>query len=68
MRYPVLAVSKEEGQKREIRVSLGDNNIGKISRRATFYPKFSSCDVASDKGGRYGTLMCPTHTTDISTN
>lgn len=56
LRNPILAVSKEEGQILEVRVSLCDNNNGKISRRATFYPKLSSCDMASDKGSIYGTL------------
>ncbi|TVT98701.1 hypothetical protein EJB05_55972 [Eragrostis curvula] len=56
LRNPVLAVSKEEGQKLEIRVSLGEDNTGKVNQRATFYPKFSSCDMTSDKVSRYGTL------------
>ncbi|CAO2178875.1 unnamed protein product [Urochloa humidicola] len=36
----VLAVSKQEGQKLEIRVLLGDDKTAKIIRHAIFIPKF----------------------------
>ncbi|CAO2165844.1 unnamed protein product [Urochloa humidicola] len=51
----VLAVSKQEGQKLEIRVLLGDDKTAKIIRHAIFIPKLSSCETTGDIG-RYGTL------------
>ncbi|TVT98703.1 hypothetical protein EJB05_55974 [Eragrostis curvula] len=53
----VLAVSKEEGQKLKIRVILGNDEMGKISRSASFNPKLSSRDTTNDKGSKYGTLQ-----------
>ena len=56
LRNPVLAVSKEEGQKLEIMVLLGDEKTGKIIHNATFIPKLRSCDTTGDIGSKYGTL------------
>ncbi|TVU35625.1 hypothetical protein EJB05_17525 [Eragrostis curvula] len=48
---------KEEGQKLKIRVILGNDEMGKISRSASFNPKLSSRDTTNDKGSKYGTLQ-----------
>ncbi|CAO2204290.1 unnamed protein product [Urochloa humidicola] len=56
LRNHVLAVSKQEGQKLEIRVLLGDDKTIKIIHRAIFIPKLSSCETTGDIGSKYGTL------------
>lgn len=53
----VLAVLKEENQRLKIRVSLGDDEMGKINHCATFNPKLNSCDTTNDIVSKYDTLQ-----------
>jgi hypothetical protein len=52
----VLAVLKEEGQKLEIKVTLGNDKVRKISYPAAFSPNLRSCDTAYRKVSGYCAL------------